>query len=79
MIFEQGAMSRLQKNWPYFERCLYRNATKGPSSRRVTFVDEKSKDCVNLVEIQDEIKRSRLPILNNLYALRSIVMAAKRM
>lgn len=45
----------LARKWKYFEDCPNRNATGGPSLRRVTFVDDKNRNHVNLFEIQDEI------------------------
>lgn len=40
--------------------CLNRDAKGGPSSRRITFADDKSKVCINLVEIQDETREKAI-------------------
>ena len=59
--------------------CPNRDAIWDPSSKRVTFIDDEGKGRVNLVEIQDDIRKKA--IANFEQSLRSDVdvMAEKRM
>ena len=68
-------MLRLQGNGPHFKGCNQ----GGPLSRRITFVEDKDKDCMNLVEIQDETRKKMIANLEQSLRNEVDVMAAKRM
>ena len=59
--------------------CPNRDAMAGPSSRRVTFADDKGKGRVNLVEDQDETREKAIANFEQSLRNEVDVMAAKRM
>ena len=59
--------------------CPNHEAMEGPSSRRVTFADDKGKGRVNLVEIQDETREKTIANFEQSLRKEVDVMAAKRM
>ena len=59
--------------------CPNHETIEGPSSRRVTFADDKGKGRVNLVEIQDETREKAIANFEQSLRKEVDVMTAKRM
>lgn len=59
--------------------CPNHGATKRPLSKRITFMDDKCKDCVNLVKIQDKIREYTITNFKQYLRNQIDIMAAKQM